>query len=648
MKMKNKVLSAAVLAAMGVGSAQAVNLSQDGTGEVLIFPYYTVNSGHKTLLSIVNTKNEFKAVKIRFREGVNSRESLDFNLYLSPYDVWTGGVVPTTAEDKGGEGGAKIVTGDTSCTVPAIPEGGQPFKELAYADPDGDGTTATGNPYDGGGSDASRGREGYFEFIEMGMEPAPGPVWGKHAKHGTDSIPSSCATLVANWTGDEALWNETPNAGMTAPSGGLFGAASVINVATGTELAIEPTVLDAFTNRPIHAYPGQSQPTLASVRPAVSVTLLNDGTDDGLRVYLDDWSFSNGIDAVSALLMARTVMNQFTVNPDVQAETSWVVTFPTKFAYADNQDGSGGIWNAQTQNWEGRDARAPFTNDMLDTAGTVQDDRGRSGMACERVSRSYEDREEQSPLYEAEGPDFSPLPIIVEQGYTLCNEVNVINFGESDVFGSSLATPFDLDDGFDSGWATLSFLMPPDGAGHAGHNLVEPLQNSTYDPATGETFTSSYTRHAYRGLPVIGFAATRRGNANVGVGAAYDNADAHKYERQITQLGIDWELTNAWNAGPNGATNPSYGFADITNGGTLLHTSYDPKDQGTHTPVDASDPKVATQWVDLVRYQVSDPSNKGQGWPVVVNDEIVGYEMNYKDVSSSAYYFDQSNYLSGE
>jgi hypothetical protein len=43
MKMKKNVLSAAVLAAIGVGSAQAVTMSQDGTGEVLYYPFYTVN-----------------------------------------------------------------------------------------------------------------------------------------------------------------------------------------------------------------------------------------------------------------------------------------------------------------------------------------------------------------------------------------------------------------------------------------------------------------------------------------------------------------------------------------------------------------------------------------------------------------------------
>ena len=58
--MNRKNLTAAVLAGLAgaagiVGSAQAVNINPDGLGQVLIYPYYTVNAGNQTLLSVVNT-----------------------------------------------------------------------------------------------------------------------------------------------------------------------------------------------------------------------------------------------------------------------------------------------------------------------------------------------------------------------------------------------------------------------------------------------------------------------------------------------------------------------------------------------------------------------------------------------------------------
>ena len=98
--MKRNSLTTAVVAGIagtvGIANlASAVNLNPDGLGQVLIYPYYTVNErGNdgatlQTLFSVVNTTDQGKAVKVRFVEGYNRREVRDFHLYLSPYDVWT-------------------------------------------------------------------------------------------------------------------------------------------------------------------------------------------------------------------------------------------------------------------------------------------------------------------------------------------------------------------------------------------------------------------------------------------------------------------------------------------------------------------------------------------------------------------------------
>ena len=118
--MKKNSLTNAVIAGIagvaGIASvANAVNLNPDGLGQVLIYPYYTVNGGNSTLVSVVNTTGFGKAVKVRFVEGRNSREVLDFNLYLSPYDVWTGAVYEIA-----GITPAVLSTNDNSCTVPNI------------------------------------------------------------------------------------------------------------------------------------------------------------------------------------------------------------------------------------------------------------------------------------------------------------------------------------------------------------------------------------------------------------------------------------------------------------------------------------------------------------------------------------------------
>ncbi len=169
--MKRNSLTTAVVAGIAgvagfAGLANAVDLNPDGLGQVLIYPYYTVNIGQDTLFSVVNTDPvNGKAVKVRFLEGYNSREVLDFNLYLSPNDVWTAAV--TQVSD---DGGAQVSTSDQSCTDPSRPGG------LAGCVPFGCLSTAPAPvPADEGPQDITRTREGYIELISMGDIP-PGPA----------------------------------------------------------------------------------------------------------------------------------------------------------------------------------------------------------------------------------------------------------------------------------------------------------------------------------------------------------------------------------------------------------------------------------------------------------------------------------------
>ena len=119
-KSKLYVAIASVSVALMPTAASAVNLTSDGRGQVLLYPYYTTRTDvlgnpYGTLLSVVNATASAKAVRVRFLEGKNSREVLDFNLFLSPFDVWTGAVLPELAT-----GGARLGTADLSCTLPSF------------------------------------------------------------------------------------------------------------------------------------------------------------------------------------------------------------------------------------------------------------------------------------------------------------------------------------------------------------------------------------------------------------------------------------------------------------------------------------------------------------------------------------------------
>ena len=120
------------LLSMAVGSAAAVSLpsanaamyiNELGTGETLLYPFYTAENGNNTMIHVVNSTLDYKAVKVRLLEAQNSQEVLDFNLYLSPEDHFSFVIAeaPESATDFGPVGGAKLVTKDNSCTSPAIP-----------------------------------------------------------------------------------------------------------------------------------------------------------------------------------------------------------------------------------------------------------------------------------------------------------------------------------------------------------------------------------------------------------------------------------------------------------------------------------------------------------------------------------------------
>ncbi|MEJ2612594.1 MAG: hypothetical protein P8179_21675, partial [Candidatus Thiodiazotropha sp.] len=70
MVINRTLLAAAIISCFTPIATQAVNLSQNGIGQVLLYPYYNVNEGNSTFISVTNTTNRVKAVKVRFREAV--------------------------------------------------------------------------------------------------------------------------------------------------------------------------------------------------------------------------------------------------------------------------------------------------------------------------------------------------------------------------------------------------------------------------------------------------------------------------------------------------------------------------------------------------------------------------------------------------
>jgi hypothetical protein len=523
--MNRKNLTAAVLAGLAgaagiVGSAQAVNINPDGLGQVLIYPYYTTNNNNITLLSVVNTSENAKAVKVRFMEGQNTREVLDFNLYMSAWDVWTASI------SMNADGVPELQTADTSCTVPYLFGNGGTQEFLPYA------------LTDGGSTDIVRATEGHFEMIEMGTLTNESEGSADAATH-SEGVPADCQQLVDAWTdpddtvaGDEGYWLASPFTDMDAPSGGLFGGAAIVNVEGANMASYDATAINGFAtdvlaNDILHQEPG-------SVLPSLNSGDVNDGT-----VFLDNGATQNsgqlarGVDAVSYVFMHDQIMNEYTTEADTLARTEWVVTFPTKhfYVYAPSAGGS--------------DVPvAPFT--------TVWDSESDDPRACEVVLLdTIWDREERTivnpdvpggevpPIVSPRPPGeiIDPDPI---QPFQLCYETSVIAFGEpmlvtvDDVDVPAPQSPMlgsynyhTVDNsvlGFDYGWARLQLDDYPHDA-----NLDGVID------ANEEMFTRA-DLGGLQGLPVAGFAVQTFRNGFLGEGGAtignYGGIYQHKSTRK--------------------------------------------------------------------------------------------------------------------
>lgn len=446
--MKRNTLTTAVLAGLtglaGMASvANAVNVNPDGLGQVLLYPYYSARGGNDTLFSIVNTTDRAKAVKIRFLEALNSREVLDFNIYMSPYDVWAAGITATA------DGGAKLLFSDTTCTAPYLLQtkgGEQPFLTAEFTD--------------NGPTGKDRTRSGYFEVIEMGNligdaawaathtsagVPPDSSVTGRYDVCGLFSERWIAAT-AANGTGE---WLADARFELEEPTGGLFGAGAIINVAEGTMFGYNATAIDGFwaDGTISHTEPQSLNPSLANAAPGSTVFV------NGM-ISSEFWG--SGLDAMNHVLAYERLMNEYMVIDSVNGATEWVVTFPTKRFHTDAGGSSGKVPSGSPI--------PPFTVTWdLDKPH-----------ACEELDLAVWDREERTPGPDEGGIDVSPSDKPEVPVFELCREANVIRFANepglpdaSEIFKepspdvAALSqygyVNFGLPESYQAGWARFDF-----------------------------------------------------------------------------------------------------------------------------------------------------------------------------------------------
>jgi hypothetical protein len=523
---------------------------------------------------------------------------LDFNLYLSPWDVWVGAVAD--GGDLGVEeqaGVPHLVVADSSCTVPYLfandPDTGEPIASTAT----GVQAFLTLALDDGGSTDISRTSEGHIEMIEMGdlLYITPGDSYGTgggiagvgeavtHVPTDVDGEmlprPADCFLLTDLWTentnpgasGQWIIdWFESGTEGwaagdarfgytdITTGSGGLFGGGAIVNIPNGTMYSYDARAVNGFFTEGtdgtpadygfLHKRPGLENPNLNSGNVFEGFAF----TDDGQ--VISSGAFEDGIDAVSYVFMHDQIMNEYVTEDSVGAETEWVITFPTKAAYVNDDELFDDVTDPAVNDaifdppWAGTntgDAQVEPRNPAYRPFVSLWDGEG----ACEPVSLDTVWDREETPIIDPEDPPGEEIPPVVSPSippefegeptlpFSLCYESTIIRFGGFDgddmegaefegpteILGSSNVVNFNNDiAGFESGWARINlFEYRVDDNSTALPGQPDGVITETDTLRT--RFPLGAGGDALVGLPVTGFAVQRFQNGFLDGGSTLAN-----------------------------------------------------------------------------------------------------------------------------
>jgi hypothetical protein len=566
-------------------SSLAVHLNHDRTGQVVLLPYYTVNSNFVTNFTVTNTSGKYKAIRVRLLDSRIGADLLNINLYLSPYDVWN-----ATLRKNSTTGLPNLVTEDASCTYPdkATLQAGVDLENSYNSTTDQDLM------------------EGYVEIIEMG-DIADGPgsaddgglyaeidisgaangvinnVAGDRSitsglRHDSAGQPADCSVVADAWeagalstvdingfesgslsdeglaqdNGDPSLpYDESQNAGLVAPSGGISVYGIMINVATGAAFVQEGTAIDRYTTLAQHYLPDDSLyyrlPSLASgdVREAY---ITNSQGDDQKRITAPLTEYDTGALQditplpsvpmgsnplpIAFVLNADAVSAPYFIEPNVNGETDIVLTFPMRKhgiynggTLTNDLDGSGGLVACTGVLNDGIDDGGSITLDGFSRQvhdyphngdGTVCNNAGYAEIYRNdvEIDLAYYDYEENiAGLDPYECNDF-PCPLDPSVYIALERNVNVMSVSRASgsnqsVLGTSSENAFlwVLDPGFEAGWLTIRSNYRYDY--EANLSITAMTEISGGIDAEIDTWT---------GVPVIGFSvmAADVGSAQVG------------------------------------------------------------------------------------------------------------------------------------
>lgn len=507
-----------------------IAVTQGGTGHSLVVPYFNAQNGNMTVLHVVNTDTVHgKLAKVRFRSAANSDDILDFQVFLSPGDVWTAAVTAAA------NGVAQLTTADGTCTLPALAKGvPQSFVTDRLSDKVGDIANQT--------------REGYVEIFNMANIDAS-KIYGAAnnanstlytaIKHVNGTAPCTAAAL------DATLANLSTEAtvralGLDTPTSGLMGDWYIINVAQSTTFAGAATALTAvttvggttagrgnFVHFPQNASPAPTPETFSS-DPLFRVNFTRNNANAAVTTAairaanydLPDMSTPYTLNAAAAAvvdtrvqafnltkaLAVTSITNQYANDASISAKTDWVFSMPTRrYSVAAN-------YAATTTT---ADNYRLYTT--LDTgAGAYatwfapENTALQGGLICvNSTGQSFWDREEQS---RTAGAVFSPGSVSQTR---FCGETSVLSFADTgnSVLAASVArqnvAAGAASGPFTNGWSVIS----------TGNSFNTTLGGTYSAPGTANVAAALAAAYASQaGLPILGASFIKLTNPQAAAG----------------------------------------------------------------------------------------------------------------------------------
>jgi hypothetical protein len=502
---KKILLASAIVASASAnaGDYRMPVMSENGFGDLALVPYYTVRDGYVSGVHVINSSDLTQVVKFRLRRGSDSMDALDFNIVMSPNDMWTGWLTTDA------NGNIRFNSQDTSCTAPALNNGGFTMPSI----------------YREGAE------EGYIEVIGMGSATDDTPI-AKAAVH-VDGVPVDCKAVRSNFFSIGSKYPQAAgvlaqrgvmNKGVTHQdvpvadqtgltcNGGVCvneyrDTGNVLKVAyfirdteSGVEFGGEAVHIQNFLNEP--AITNQELGIASGDLSGFDYPDLNGGAIDGTRGRFDLLRSPQALGAFN-------VVNDWSANPNNGVSTDWVVTMPGQYTMLDLAG-----YTKQFTTTGDKDCTRESDCDMRDLP----------------VSVNYD-------IYDREEGVFTPAPgdLVVspavpesETVFKLDREVNVIEWNAS---GSVLRSGQPV---------VVDSTLNPLGAkfGFANMSVESSSDTGICDLTLGNNMTAIKAGDAvctapkYDNVPIIGFVAWKR-NIPSNPGAEYGRIVEHAYKTEV-------------------------------------------------------------------------------------------------------------------